>query len=60
LKQADEIIRISQVSYGLGEIGYVEYIQNLTQAFTTKLSYLDALNLYNQAIIELNYVNQGK
>jgi heavy metal efflux system protein len=60
LKQADEIIRISQVSYKLGEIGYVEYIQNLTQAFTTKLSYLDALNLYNHAIIELNYVNGGK
>lgn len=60
LKQADEIIRISQVSYKLGEIGYVEYTQNLTTAFDTKLSYLNALNLYNQAIIELNYVNGGK
>jgi len=44
MKQADEIILISQVSYRLDEIGYVEYIQNLTQAFNTKLSYLDALN----------------
>ncbi len=60
LKQADDIIRISQVSYRLGEIGYVEYIQNLTQAFTTKLNYLDALNLYNQTIIQLNYVTGGK
>ena len=57
LKQADEIIRISQISYKLGEIGYMEYIQNLTMAFDTKLKYLEALNLYNQAIIELNYVN---
>lgn len=57
LKQADEIIRISQISYKLGEIGYVEYIQNLTIAFDTKLKYLEALNLYNRAIIELNYVN---
>ena len=57
LKQADEIIRISQISYKLGEIGYVEYIQNLTMAFDTKLKYLEALNLYNRAIIELNYVN---
>lgn len=57
LKQADEIIRISQISYKLGEIGYVEYIQNLTMAFDTKLRYLEALNLYNQAIIQLNYVN---
>ena len=57
LKQADEIIRISQISYKLGEIGYMEYIQNLTMAFDTKIKYLEALNLYNQAIIELNYVN---
>ncbi len=57
LKQADEIIRISQISYKLGEIEYMEYIQNLTMAFDTKLKYLEALNLYNQAIIELNYVN---
>lgn len=57
LKQADEIIRISQISYKLGEIGYVEYIQNLTMAFDTRLKYLEALNLYNQVIIELNYVN---
>ena len=60
LKQANEIIRISQLSYKLGEIGYVEYIQNLTLAFDTRLKYLDALNLYNQTIIELNYVNGGK
>ena len=57
LKQANDIIRISQVSFKLGEIGYVEYIQNLTMAFDTKIKYLEALNLYNQAIIELNYVN---
>ncbi|WP_121355974.1 CusA/CzcA family heavy metal efflux RND transporter [Flavisolibacter nicotianae] len=60
LKQADEIIRISGVSYRLGEIGYVEYIQNLTMAFDTKLKYLETLNQYNQAIIELNYVTGGK
>ncbi len=60
LTQADEIIRISEISYRLGEIGYVEYIQNLTMAFDTKLKYLEALNLYNQAIIELNYVSGGK
>ena len=60
LKQADDIIRISQVSYRLGEIGYMEYIQNLTLAFNTKLNYLNSLNLYNQSIIELNYVIEGK
>jgi len=30
----------------VGEIGNVEYIQNLTRAFSTKLSYLDAFTLY--------------
>ena len=57
LKQAEEIIRVSQISYNLGEIGYIEYIQNLTQAFDTKLKYLAALISYNQAIILLNYLN---
>jgi cobalt-zinc-cadmium resistance protein CzcA len=60
LKQADEIIRISQVSYKLGEIGYVEYIQNLTMAFDTKMRYLEAIKQFNQAIIELNYIIEGK
>jgi cobalt-zinc-cadmium resistance protein CzcA len=60
LRQSNEIIRISQISYKLGEIGYVEYIQNLTTAFETKLAYLEALNTYNQAIIELNYVRSAQ
>ncbi len=58
-KQANEIIRISQISYKLGEIGYIEYIQNLTMAFDTKMKYLESLNNYNQAIIRLNYINTG-
>ena len=57
LHQADEIIRISQISFKLGEIGYMEYIQNLTMAFETKLKYIEAVNLYNKAIIDLNYLN---
>lgn len=60
LGQSNEIIRISQISYKLGEIGYVEYIQNLTTAFDTKLAYIEALNTYNKAIIELNYVTPAQ
>jgi cobalt-zinc-cadmium resistance protein CzcA len=60
VQQANEILRISQVSYNLGEIGYVEYIQNLTEAFNIRINYLEALNLYNQAIMELNYLQGGK
>lgn len=56
LKQADEIIKNAGVNYRYGNISYIEYIQNLNQAFTIKLQYLDALNQYNQSIINLNYL----
>ena len=44
------------VAIGKGEIGYVEYIQNLTQATNIKSQYLDYLNQYNQTIININYL----
>ena len=56
LQQADQILRISQFSYKKGEIGYVEYIQNLTQAISIKSGYLDILNQYNQTIININFL----
>lgn len=31
LKQAAELLRVSTIAYNEGEIGYVEYIQNITQ-----------------------------
>lgn len=60
LKQADEILKVSQLSYAKGEIGYVEYIQNLTQAISIKSEYLNNLNQYNQTIININYLTGGK
>lgn len=56
LKQANELIKVSQLSYEKGEIGYVEYIQNTSQAINIKLNYLETLNQYNQTIIQLNYL----
>jgi len=56
LKQADDIIRISNTAYNKGEIGYIEYIQNLQTAINTKLQYTDAINQFNQSIILLNYL----
>ncbi|MBS1527819.1 MAG: CusA/CzcA family heavy metal efflux RND transporter [Bacteroidetes bacterium] len=56
LKQAAEQIRIAQFAYSKGEIGYVEFIQNMTQAMNIRLSYLSALRDYNQAVIELTYL----
>ena len=56
LKQADEILKASQFAYTKGEIGYVEYIQNLTQAISIKSEYLNSLNQFNQTVININYL----
>jgi cobalt-zinc-cadmium resistance protein CzcA len=57
--QADEISQTAQTAYHLGEIGYMEYIQNLQTAIGIKLQYVDALNAFNQSIITLNYLKGG-
>lgn len=59
-RQADEMTRISQLSYEKGEINYVEYIQNLKSAVDIHLQYANAINNYNQAIIMLNYIQGNK
>jgi cobalt-zinc-cadmium resistance protein CzcA len=59
LKRASEQIRIAQFAYSKGEIGYIEFIQNMTQAMNTRLAYLSALRDYNQTIIELTYLTTG-
>jgi cobalt-zinc-cadmium resistance protein CzcA len=59
LKLAEEQIRVAQVSFTKGEIGYVEFIQNISQAAETKLNYLSVLNQLNEAVIHLQYL-QGK
>ncbi|WP_295769189.1 CusA/CzcA family heavy metal efflux RND transporter [uncultured Mucilaginibacter sp.] len=59
LKQAAEQIRIAQFAYSKGEIGYIEFIQNMTQAMNIRLAYLAALRDYNQTVIELTYLTTG-
>jgi cobalt-zinc-cadmium resistance protein CzcA len=59
IRQAEEITKISRLSYENGEIGYIEYIQNLQMALEIHLQYADAVNEYNQSIILLNFL-QGK
>ena len=57
LRQADEIIAAATQSYNAGEIGFAELSQFIGQAVSTRNSYLDALNQYNQSVIEYNYLN---
>lgn len=56
LKQADEQLRIAQVSYDLGEIGYIEFIQNMALAIQSKLSYLQTVKQLNQSVIQLQFL----
>ncbi|MDR0712089.1 MAG: TolC family protein [Prevotellaceae bacterium] len=59
-RQADEISQMSQLSYEKGEIGYMEYIQNLKTAAELHLQYANAVNSYNQSVILLNYLSGNK
>lgn len=52
LKLAEEQIRSALFSYRQGEIDYITLIQHLDQATDTRREYLDALEAYNQAVVE--------
>ncbi|MEQ9187732.1 MAG: CusA/CzcA family heavy metal efflux RND transporter [Cryomorphaceae bacterium] len=54
--QANLVIGNAQKSFENGAINYVEYFQNLNQGPELKLTYLNTLNGYNQAIINLEYL----
>lgn len=56
LTQADEQLRIAQVSYDLGEIGYMEFIQNMALAIQSKLNYLQTVKQLNQSVIQLQFL----
>ncbi|TCD00841.1 CusA/CzcA family heavy metal efflux RND transporter [Pedobacter psychroterrae] len=56
LKQADEQLRIAQISYDLGEIGYIEFIQNMALAVQGKLAYLQVVQQLNESVIRLQFL----
>lgn len=56
LPLAESIIQAGQRSYRAGDIGYIEYIQNLKDASKIKTDYWEVINQYNQTIIQLNYL----
>ncbi|MEP7323141.1 MAG: CusA/CzcA family heavy metal efflux RND transporter [Saprospiraceae bacterium] len=53
---AESIIQAVQRSYRAGDIGYLEYIQNLKEAIKIKSDYLITIHQYNQAVIQLNFL----
>jgi len=57
LPQADLILAQAQKGFESGSIGYIEYVQGISQAISIKFTYLETLNNYNQTIIQLEFVS---
>ncbi|MEJ7625223.1 MAG: TolC family protein [Ferruginibacter sp.] len=58
LPQARLIIETSQRLFQGGELNYIESLRNLQMAFATLNDHLETYRAYNEAAIELNYLNQ--
>ncbi len=56
LPMAESIITSAQRLYKSGDIGYIEYAQNLKDANKIKTDYLMMLNNYNQTVINIQYL----
>lgn len=56
LPMAETILNAAQKLYKSGDIGYIEYTQNLKDAIKIKTDYLIAMNNYNQTIINIQYL----
>jgi cobalt-zinc-cadmium resistance protein CzcA len=55
LQYAEQIIATAQKSYANGDMSYWTYISFLNQAIDIKKQYTEAVNLYNQSAIQLQY-----
>lgn len=56
---AAETYRLSQLAYEKGDIAYVEYMQNLQSALALRMAYAEAVNAYNQAAVNLKFLQGG-
>ncbi len=57
LPQARDIIETSQRLFQGGELNYIESLRNLQNAFDILSNHLETLRSYNEAVIQLNYLN---
>jgi cobalt-zinc-cadmium resistance protein CzcA len=56
VKEADLIIDQATAAYKGGAMEYSDYIQSLSRALTIRQNYLDALNNYNQTVVEIEQI----
>ena len=52
-----EILKTANLSYKNGEIDFYQYIQSIESANQLTVNYLNQLNLYNQIVLDINYLN---
>lgn len=57
LVEAGQLQLVSQKAYKTGEIGYFEYLQNLSQALSVQIQYIEALAEYNKTVIQLDFIS---
>ncbi|MBS1663413.1 MAG: CusA/CzcA family heavy metal efflux RND transporter [Bacteroidetes bacterium] len=55
LRYAALILSAASKGYRAGNIGYVEYVQNIKESATIREGYLRTVNEYNQAVIQIDY-----
>lgn len=53
LKQAEEFRKLASISYELGEIGYLEYMENIASSQEIWLEYLETIDRCNQSVIKI-------
>lgn len=56
LTLADALLKNTYKAYAAGEIGYVEHIQNIEQAISIRLNYLDAISQFNASLIHYYFL----
>lgn len=56
LQQAELIINNAKMGFENGEIGYIEWTMLMNNAVNVQLGYIDVISLYNQALIQLEYL----
>ncbi|MCX6270685.1 MAG: CusA/CzcA family heavy metal efflux RND transporter [Bacteroidetes bacterium] len=56
IPEADMIIDQASRSFKAGALDYLEYILSLNRALDIKLNYLEALNNYNQTVINIEFI----
>ena len=59
-KKADELSRLAILEYQNGEISYSEYVNVLQESIDIRMKHLSAINDYNQSVIALRRLTNGK